>query len=522
LEAQAAVAQAQRIAAESRLAVLKAEQNLLSAASKGATLQELTSLYEIVEKTKEQVAISDRLVAVEKNRQANLSAVQALEQSTLDYKQKTEKSTLDAQAAQLGLNTAVKDGVAPAQNIANSFDQMGANATQSSAEIRGSTAGISESYSSVIGAVDILNSSIDDTGVSAAGAASQVSTATSAITGALNGAGSSATGLEGKIDDVGNSIQATGSKTRDLNANLSAAPKDAYNEITNQLEAANTAVGGISADLGAAGSAAGGFSSKVSPIASNLSDASQASAGLSGNISKIPTSTLNNIETSFAGAAKSASLIASADVAGSVSGAQAPANSFANSMDEANNAVQGVSDKLKSLNGTTITVNVDVRGGLPGYWTGGPISGNTLARVNELGKEAFLSASGRLSMINRPANSTWRAPSSGTIIPAHLTSLLNIPRGGVSLPSGASSRFHKATRGSNGGRSLERAITSALRGSSGAASNGYEARSQAAQAAQLGRLTSAINELTRKNWNVDVKVRNTGNAAYLDALNQRL
>ena len=73
-------------------------------------------------------------------------------------------------------------------------------------------------------------------------------------------------------------------------------------------------------------------------------------------------------------------------------------------------------------------------------FAGGPVSGGSAYTVNELGKEAFLSASGALSMINAPSFGTWTAPSSGTVIPAHLTKQLNIPKGGVSInkTSGAS------------------------------------------------------------------------------------
>lgn len=71
--------------------------------------------------------------------------------------------------------------------------------------------------------------------------------------------------------------------------------------------------------------------------------------------------------------------------------------------------------------------------GTPSNFAGGPISAGEKSIVNELGKEAFLSASGKLSMINAPAWGEWRAPSSGTIIPAHLTKQLNIPTGGINL-----------------------------------------------------------------------------------------
>ena len=68
-----------------------------------------------------------------------------------------------------------------------------------------------------------------------------------------------------------------------------------------------------------------------------------------------------------------------------------------------------------------------------GRASGGPVSGGTTYTVNELGKEAFLSASGKLSMINAPAYGQWKAPGRGTVIPAHLTNQLDIPKGGVDL-----------------------------------------------------------------------------------------
>jgi len=88
--------------------------------------------------------------------------------------------------------------------------------------------------------------------------------------------------------------------------------------------------------------------------------------------------------------------------------------------------------------------------------SGGPVSGGSTYTVNELGKEAFLSASGKLSMINAPAFGDWKAPGSGTVIPAHLTKQLNIPTGGVNLNSTASSNAARAGAGGMG--SMIRAI----------------------------------------------------------------
>jgi len=66
-------------------------------------------------------------------------------------------------------------------------------------------------------------------------------------------------------------------------------------------------------------------------------------------------------------------------------------------------------------------------------FAGGSVKGGEMRTVNELGKEAFLSASGRLSMINAPAWGQWKAPATGTIIPAHLAAQLDIPKGGINL-----------------------------------------------------------------------------------------
>lgn len=69
--------------------------------------------------------------------------------------------------------------------------------------------------------------------------------------------------------------------------------------------------------------------------------------------------------------------------------------------------------------------------------TGGPVFGGGTYQVNELGQEAFLSAAGKLSMINAPAFGHWKAPSSGTVIPAHLTKQLDIPTGGININKSA-------------------------------------------------------------------------------------
>ena len=54
-------------------------------------------------------------------------------------------------------------------------------------------------------------------------------------------------------------------------------------------------------------------------------------------------------------------------------------------------------------------------------FAGGPVQGGGSYTVNELGSEMFMSNSGKLSEIKAPAFGNWRAPSDGTIIPAHIS-----------------------------------------------------------------------------------------------------
>ena len=78
--------------------------------------------------------------------------------------------------------------------------------------------------------------------------------------------------------------------------------------------------------------------------------------------------------------------------------------------------------------------------GLPqARWSGGPVEAGSEYRINELGQEAFWSA-GRLSLIDAAPNSMWRAPSSGVVIPAGITSRIQqtaaVAVGGGGSPAG--------------------------------------------------------------------------------------
>jgi len=136
----------------------------------------------------------------------------------------------------------------------------------------------------------------------------------------------------------------------------------------------------------------------------------------------------------------------------------------------------------------------DAAGLPPARFTGGPVDAGQTYRINDgpsgmsLGQESFLSASGALSLINRPANSLWMAPSKGTVIPAAVTSRL------------------KET-GALGGAGVMRV------GSDPA---------MAHLAMAVGNLSQEVAELRRKAWNVSVGVRGDGSALKLQQTMQRI
>lgn len=80
---------------------------------------------------------------------------------------------------------------------------------------------------------------------------------------------------------------------------------------------------------------------------------------------------------------------------------------------------------------------------------GGPVTGGKTYTVNELGQEAFLSSSGKLSAIDVPAFGQWKAPGSGSVIPAHvLKNLKSSNQGSIRIPGNI-----------NPGNSIARAIS---------------------------------------------------------------
>lgn len=209
------------------------------------------------------------------------------------------------------------------------------------------------------------------------------------------------------------------------------------------------------------------------------------------------------------------------EIAESTQAAAKAAGEFTGEMKNADTAAQAVKTKMAEIQ--RIAGNIRIPSVGNARFAGGSVTAGGRYTVNELGREMFLSSSGRLSQINARPWSTWTAPSSGTVIPAHIAAGIDIPNVGVQVSRSNSSLIDRSLNGSGPmGRILGK-VLAAINPSVNLQANAGLAAGQAAQAAQLGKLTHAVNKLVDKDWNVRVNVRNTSDSlGYARVINRRI
>jgi tape measure domain-containing protein len=208
---------------------------------------------------------------------------------------------------------------------------------------------------------------------------------------------------------------------------------------------------------------------------------------------------------------------AAQSLAGGSAEAATNSSNIASALSDGASQARDIVNAITSLDGMTVSIKVN---SIPGLWTGGPAQAGQTYQVNELGQEGFLSATGRLSPINKPRNALWKAPSSGTVIPANLWSNMNIPKAGIQTTQRPIASV--AAGGDGELAKISRQIQMNLMMTQSSQNNDELASVQAQQALEIGKLGRAVEKLTSKKWNVQVGVTNTGNSAYLSAVNHRL
>lgn len=114
-------------------------------------------------------------------------------------------------------------------------------------------------------------------------------------------------------------------------------------------------------------------------------------------------------------------------------------------------------------------------------WAGGPVSPGTTYTVNELGRELFMSNSGSLSEIKAPRFGNWSPPTSGVVIPAHLSQQIRDAQDGsraakaLNMPLGPGPTKVAVEQANQDSMGLQRALVRELQklgdGSSGPVNN---------------------------------------------------
>lgn len=459
-----------------------------------------------------------------------------------------------------GLNTAVTNLSNSATNASGSFNKIGTSANSAAQGISGAstaTQNLSNSATSASGnfqsistaagsasqsinaastsSANLSNSSssanagFQSLSTSAASTSTSINTASTATGNLANSATIASTStqqLSGSAAQTSYSMSTASTATQGL-ANSAATAGQSVQQVSGSAAAAsysmstaNTATQGLAGSASQAASSVGSISGSAGQASSSLNQAANASGNLSSSTNKAANSsaTLTNTVSELP---KTYSQIEKAEPQTPLEKAATSANSFGEALIQAAAAVNTIAQNIENLENLSPTITVNVQG-LTGLFTGGPTKAGQTYRVNELGREAFLSSSGKLSMIQKPKNSLWKAPSSGTVIPAHLTKMLEMPATKVNIGSATAKKVARMSGSNRKSADIANVISRAIASLDIGASNRFAATAQASQAVQLGKLTHAVNELTEKNWNVNVNVKTPGQASFSNYVNKML
>ena len=488
LEQEMALIAAQRAVNEANMAYLKAQQA-------GKTGEELNL-------AKMGVDLANGQLGIEQQRAGLLGTTQALERDTLNLNQKTEATKLRAQAAgkgieqSLGTQLGLLDQSLTREGQRASYSQKLVEAQQNNVIAAKKVADAEQAHLNAYKVLDQARRSGDPKAIQSA----------IALVGAkedeLNKARGVALATERQVGEqkaVVEQMQRSGIAADDV--------LGAVRGVRQEQGQLNTAAGGLGQRYVDAARQAGGITAEIQGsgkeariLISNVKDV--------GRISSTAAGQAKTIAQGLQFSARGAGAITKSDFSGQFEDASFGAEAISGSgIDTVVGRAAGQTQDL------TYGMSQAAReagafygwlaraSGLPNArWAGGPVDAGAQYRVNELGQEAFLANSGRLALINRAANSTWTAPSSGVVIPAGLTSQLQ-EQGMI-------------------GSTVARNVSQARPARSG---NGDLAASVARQSLAITQLSAEVKELRQKDWSVNVKLRGDGQGLnYLQQMNRML
>jgi TP901 family phage tail tape measure protein len=409
---------------EANLQVLEQKANILKAQAdfaKAATDEERAA-------AQAQINLQNQILGVVEEKAGTLAKTQPLERAIAAATAETARNGLQAQAAAEGYRIAADGSLVRTQGLANSMKNVAVYAGNSATE--------QERYRRIAEQSGLAIGKAADGSVVLGRTQQEVNKAVTEMNRQLGG-------TKGGYDNAGKAAGGT---------------KTATQQIEQALKNAGAEAGDLSDGIGDGAKAAGAAKGAADGLGKSL-DAGKTPAGA---IASAFTSTGKSAPAAAQGARDFAAYLSSA-------------KTFAERIASLN-----LGDRMASVRDATRDAATQARtfyewllkaSGLPGSrWSGGPVDAGEAYKVNELGQEALL-AGGRLSLIQAPANSIWRAPSSGVVIPAGITARLQ-DAGALPSPGGI------AAVGGNAELAIE-----------------------------IGKLRQEVGELARKQWNISVTQR---------------
>lgn len=153
----------------------------------------------------------------------------------------------------------------------------------------------------------------------------------------------------------------------------------------------------------------------------------------------------STIAGSFGSIAQDASAIGSAGLAGEFRNVSSSTRTAANNVRSLASATRGMVGSANAYARAMQRAADAAARAARSRWSGGPVQSGQSYTVNELGREMFMSNTGQLSEIKAPAFGTWRAPSSGTVIPAGMSQQIRDSREASSVAAAAASASNFTT-----------------------------------------------------------------------------
>jgi len=172
------------------------------------------------------------------------------------------------------------------------------------------------------------------------------------------------------------------------------------------------------------------------------------------------------------------------------------ANNLASSWVEVAMQIRNAASELDALRSAPAT---------PAYWAGGYATAGRTIQVNEIGPEAFLDRSGALRMINAPQYGHWNPPSDGVVIPADVTARLKAVGAFGGHQQGIYEQRARAASMPQNARQLQ-AGTSNRTSAESSMQRNHMSRAMAQQINAMNMLNKNIDALTRKDWNVSIRM----------------